>query len=107
MIKMKLQKQPNRWSCLPTAFATIADIPVDELITEIGHDGSEIIDSTRKDPFCRRSFHVQEIIDVLLERAIGVITMHIFPTILMRDDDNGKYEYPVINDEEMAHERID
>jgi hypothetical protein len=58
-----LQKQPNEWSCLPTAFAIATGIPVADLIKAIGHDGSEIVFSGSK-PW--RSFNPQEVIIALL-----------------------------------------
>lgn len=64
---MILQKQPNNWSCLPTAFAMILELPVEHLITLIGHDGSEIKYPQLKEPFCRRSFSPHEFFHILLE----------------------------------------
>lgn len=59
---MLIQKQPNNWSCLPTAFAMVCDMPVADLIKRIGHDGSErIFDGPRPEV----GFHIQEIIHVL------------------------------------------
>jgi hypothetical protein len=103
---MKIQVQPNKWSCLPTAFATVLDIPVNDLIKEIGHDGSKIVDPMKKDPFGRRSFHIQEISEILLDRAIGIITFEMLPTILIEDKLSG-FEYPIYHDEDMVHSRID
>jgi len=57
---VKLQKQPNVWSCFPTALAIALDVPVANIIKEVGHDGSEIIWSKLEDPHRRRGFHVQE-----------------------------------------------
>lgn len=56
------QKQPNLFSCFPTAFAIILGIPVEQLFKEIGHDGSTIVDPSCPDPFNRRGFHSQELI---------------------------------------------
>lgn len=56
------QKQPNAWSCLPTAFAIICDMPVEELIAKIGHDGSR---ERYAEPKPQIGFHIQEIIDAL------------------------------------------
>lgn len=61
---MKLQHQPNNWSCLPTAFAMVLDLPVKEIIDLIGHDGSTITWPKLPSPFCRRAFHIQELINV-------------------------------------------
>lgn len=60
------QLQPNNWSCLVTSFAIVLDCTVDSLIKEIGHDGSAIEFSNKPEPFNRRAFHPQEIIDVCL-----------------------------------------
>ena len=63
---MILQKSPNGWSCLPTAFAMAINLPVQELITKLGHDGSEIVWPDLVEPMRRRGFHTQEIIQLLL-----------------------------------------
>jgi hypothetical protein len=60
---MKLQKSPNRWSCLPTAFAIVLGTPVKEIIDAIGHDGSEIFWPGYIEPLRRRGFHIQELIN--------------------------------------------
>jgi len=61
-----LQRQPNGWSCLPTSFAMTLDVPVDKIISYMGHDGSEIYFPNRPDPFGRRAFHPQEIMPYAL-----------------------------------------
>lgn len=57
--------QPDAWSCLPTCAAIVLGLEPREVIEEIGHDGSEIVFSDGG----RRGFHVQEIVDVLIERG--------------------------------------
>lgn len=37
---MELQRQPNRFSCLITAYAMLLGVEVSRLIEEVGHDGS-------------------------------------------------------------------
>lgn len=37
---MKLQRQPNRFTCLITSCAMLLDVDVAQLIDEVGHDGS-------------------------------------------------------------------
>ena len=73
---MYRQISPNKWSCLPTAFAQLLNIGIKELIDFIGHDGSEIIfpDDLRGDPYTRRSFNIQEIIDFVLQDGIYTVT---------------------------------
>lgn len=59
---MKIQQQPNKWSCFPTALAMCIDVPVKDVIEAIGHDGSERWWRELPEPYCRRSFHPQEIV---------------------------------------------
>lgn len=70
---LNLQLQPNEWSCLPTAFAIVLGISLEKVVEDIGHDGSDIIFPDLDEPYRRRSFHIQELIDVCMFRDIGVI----------------------------------
>lgn len=49
----QIQKQPSKFSCLPTSFAIIMGIPVQQFIKCIGHDDV-------------RGFHVQECLSMAL-----------------------------------------
>lgn len=69
---MNLQRQPNKWSCLPTAFAMVLNLPVEDVILIIGHDGSDKLFGNQEEPYCRRSFHIQELIDVSLKHGYAV-----------------------------------
>lgn len=70
----KHQLQPNGWSCLATAFAICLDVPVKDIFKWLGHDGSEIIYEDVPEPYCRRSFHPQELIDYCyLNRGIPIM----------------------------------
>jgi hypothetical protein len=62
---VKLLRQSNRWSCLPTAFAMAAGLSFETLIERIGHDGSEIIWPDLPEPQRRRAFHIQECINAV------------------------------------------
>lgn len=59
---MLLQQQPNNWSCLPTAFAIATNTSLEKFLIEVGHDGSEIWWPDSPEPYCRRAFHIQEMI---------------------------------------------
>jgi len=63
---MLKQKQPNGWSCLPTSFAMCLDISVEDIFNWLEHDGSQIVFPERVEPFNRRAFHPQELIDYSL-----------------------------------------
>ena len=62
-LPLTLQCQPNKFTCLPTAFAIATGIPVDDLLQSIGHDGSDLVYGSP------RGFHPQEIIEVLFHRG--------------------------------------
>lgn len=68
---MKRQIQPNKWSCLPTAFAMFLDIPVDKFIERVGHDGSAIMCPLLEDPERRMGFTIQEMIAAALPQRIS------------------------------------
>jgi hypothetical protein len=56
---MQIQLQPNEHSCVITSVAMLLNVPIEELVQQIGHDGSELIHGTP------RGHHIQEIIDLL------------------------------------------
>jgi hypothetical protein len=96
---MKLLQQEDRWSCLPTSLAMVLDLTIIQVLTAIGHDGSEIIYPDKDEPFKRRGFHLQEIVDAayLLEHAIVTIEGH--PILVSMDYD----EYPIFNQEQITN----
>lgn len=57
-----MQFQPNRWSCLPTAWSYVIGWSIWSVIKAIGHDGSFIQWPNLPEPNCRRGFHAQELI---------------------------------------------
>jgi len=58
--EMVIKVQPNRWTCIPAAFATLLDMEIQTLLELVGHDGSEIIFDDLGEPYKRRAFLVQE-----------------------------------------------
>jgi hypothetical protein len=54
-------------------------ISVETIIEAVGHDGSEIIYPDLDEPYCRRSFHIQEMINVCMLSNIGVIPIQTNP----------------------------
>ena len=89
---MRIQTQPNHWSCEVTAFAMALHTPVAELIEGIGHDGSEIIWPDLPDPMCRRGFHSQELVDECLKRGHSCTPIEWHPTIAAA---TGSNIYPI------------
>lgn len=49
----------------------ILEVSLQEIIDFCGHDGSEIIDKTLADPFCRRAFHEREMADFALLKGLN------------------------------------
>lgn len=72
---MRSQVQPSQWSCSITAFAIVLGVPVQELIDEVGHDGSEIWWPMATPPSDRRGFHLQELINICINRGYSVTTV--------------------------------
>src|SRR4051812_46325565 len=79
------QKTPNKWSCVPTAFAICLDIPVEKIIEEIGHDGSNIIFPHLTEPLCRRGFHLQELFKVCHNHGYAVTQFDVDPELINVD----------------------
>jgi len=75
---MYLQKKPRRWQCGITSFAMALDVPVADLIAEIGHDGGAIPQALDHP----RGFHVQELIDCCLKRGFAATPVEIFPVLM-------------------------
>ena len=76
---MLSQKNPNAWSCLPTAFASVLNVPVELMIAQIGHDGSEITHAGLPEPLKRRGFHPQECIEVCMRDGMAVTQIEVNP----------------------------
>lgn len=85
------QVKPNRWSCLPVAFANSLNVNFSSFIAIIGHDGSEIIrgeEYPEDDPRSRRGFHPGEIVDACLTLDVHPILIHDPPMGAHRGDTN-------------------
>lgn len=76
---MRLQTNPNSWSCLPTSAAMVLGMDKFGVIDYIGHDGSGIMFNDLKDPHCRRGFHMQEIIIVAWNFGFAVTPIEVIP----------------------------
>lgn len=79
-------KQPNGWSCLPTCLAMLTDIPYSKIIEIIGHDGSEIIYPTYKEPECRKAFELEEIKDAAFSLGFSLLE------ITLREGDDARLD---------------
>ena len=78
---MELQIKPNRWNCLPTAFAMALGVPVARLLEWTGHNGAEVLFPKLPPPACYRGHHIQELIEVCLRLGYGATPIELFPQI--------------------------
>lgn len=76
-----LQVKPYPWACAITSLAMTLRIPVQELILELGHDGSEIAFPSLREPLCRRGFHSQELIFLAESHGFAITPIELFPQI--------------------------
>jgi len=77
---MKLQKSPIPNSCVPTAFAMVLNIPIEQIIKELGHKGDKIIWPNLPEPSNRCGFHIQELVDICIEHGYLVTHIEAIPT---------------------------
>lgn len=79
---LRLQLNRNGHSCILASAAMILEVNQQVLIDEIGHDGSEILWPDLKEPFCRRGFHMQEIIDCAWRRGYVILEISAKPVCI-------------------------
>lgn len=78
-------KQPTKWSCFPTAFANAVGMNPDDIISDLGHDGSERIND-EPEPYCYKGFHPEELIRLFRHNYNKfVITFEAEPEFLVGD----------------------
>lgn len=97
---MKLIAKPNRWSCLPAAFAMAMEMDLGRFVAEVGHDGSKVLFPHLPEPACRRGFHIQECIHVALNHGFSATPYEIVPVIAAADR---LQEIPVLVDNSVEH----
>lgn len=78
--------QPNAWSCLPTAFAMVLQTTPKAIFEFLEHDGSDIIWPDLPEPLCRRSFHIQEMVDFCIAQHVYPIAIEACPCIYPGED---------------------
>jgi len=71
--------------CMPCAWAMALDMSVENLLGELGHDGSKIIFPHLPEPMCRRAFHIQEFVHVALRHGKAVTPVEMYPVLQSSD----------------------
>jgi hypothetical protein len=61
------------------------DMPVAELLAEIGHDGGKILFPNLPAEACRQGFHIQEFIHVAMQRGFAVTPVELYPVLMAAD----------------------
>lgn len=64
-----MERKPNRWSCVATAFANCLNVPTASIWEAVGFDGSEII-SGLQEPYNRRGIYPEEVVLALAKKQI-------------------------------------
>ncbi len=82
---MNHQVKPNQWSCAITALAMALHLPVEEVVAEAEHDGSEIIFPLLEEPACRKGFHSQELVRIAWHHGFAMTPVELCPMILSTD----------------------
>lgn len=67
--------------CVVAAFAMVMGMTMDSLIERLGHDGLERVLKDAPEPFCFRSFHPQEFVDVLLKTGFATTMIELHPLL--------------------------
>jgi len=57
----------DKWQCVPMAFGLVTGIDYKLFMQRLGHDGSQIVDRSMREPLCRRGFTCQEMLSILPE----------------------------------------
>ncbi len=78
--QVRLQKQPNQASCVPTAFAMALEISVEDIFKELGHNGMAIWWPDQECSKRYRGFHIQEMIDVCFNHGWVITPIEPQPT---------------------------
>lgn len=106
---MVVRRTISPWSCLLASFAMVLDETCEQLIKEIGHDGSEVVFPEEEDPFARRAFHIQELIDCCERRHLAVTPIDFHP--ISTCGRQGRYEVdinegPSVRFQRHLHKRV-
>jgi hypothetical protein len=76
-------------------------LPVEEVVTEAGHDGGKIIFPLLMEPKCRKGFHSQELVRIAWQHGYAMTPVELCPRILATDNSKA---YPAWHQTEMEHQ---
>lgn len=84
-MRVKMQLQPNAYSCMAASFAMALRLDVVEVIERLGHDGSTIVFPDRPEPNNRRGYHLQEMVDLCIEEGYSPVVIECCPVLPASD----------------------
>lgn len=71
---MNLVRQPNNWTCNPCAFAMVLGMTLEEMLREVGHDGSRVVNPAHDFPRNLEGFNDFQMHYVAFKKGYGTIT---------------------------------
>lgn len=67
--------------CVLASFAMALDTTMEDLEKQVGHNGLEVILTDLKRPYCYRSFHPQEFVDICLHTGYALTMIELHPAM--------------------------
>lgn len=73
--------------CVLASFAMVMDTTMEDLAERLGHNGLERIldDNAPPEPYCFRSHHPQEFVDILLDDGFSLTMVELNPMLMHAD----------------------
>lgn len=96
------QMQPNPAACMVTAFAMVIGVPVAELMSQIGHDGTAVGFPEQSGADRYLGYHIQELTWALMEREYAVVTFEPLPVSWCGDSEHRYSENPFFESAMMS-----
>jgi hypothetical protein len=100
-------------NCLLNSFSVVTGVSYDTLVEDIGHDGMEIVWPDAREPYCRRGYHIQEIVTALFDRGFLVVEFEPYPILGCWENDqeivleNKRFQTIVNNNNGVLCGRLD
>ena len=96
---MELITQPNDWSCNACAWAMALGMSLEDMVADVGHDGSAIWNTTLPEPSNRTGFIDDQLIWLAVRRGFGSTV--VFPASAVQARWGRKMEGRFCTDEEF------
>lgn len=94
---LNFQRPPERGLCLVTSFAMILDVPVTELLAELGERWKSYAFPNLPQPYCFRGIHIQELVQIALARGYALTPVELMPAVAPPQPINPETQQPYAN----------